>query len=114
MMTSLKRVLNINKVIFRYHTKSFSDKVSSKLNDQVKSYSCPKFNTKTVPNDDVKFGSRIQKLFMFKFLYQNGKKRKKVGKKFSGLQNGAIRGLQIGAGLRVYKYGQEELLIGAA
>ena len=51
---------------------------------------------------------------MFKFLYQNGKKRKKVGKKFSGLQNGAIRGLQIGAGLRVYKYGQEELLIWAA
>ena len=33
---------------------------------------------------------------MFKFQFQNGKKRKS-GKQFSGLQNGAIRGLKIGA-----------------
>ena len=41
---------------------------------------------------------------MFKFHYQNGKKRKSV-KTFSGLQNGAIRELQIGAGFRDYKLG---------
>ena len=50
---------------------------------------------------------------MFKFQYQNGKKRKSV-KKLSGLQNGAIRRLQIGAGFRDYKSGQEGLKIGAA
>ena len=44
---------------------------------------------------------------MFKFQYQNGK-NKKWGK------NGAIRGLQIGAGFRDCKSGQEELQIGAA
>ena len=32
---------------------------------------------------------------MFKYDYQNGKKLKN-GKKISGLQNGAVRGLQIG------------------
>ena len=42
---------------------------------------------------------------MFKFQYQNGKKRKS-GKKFSLLQNGVMRGLQIGAGSRDYKQGQ--------
>ena len=51
---------------------------------------------------------------MFKFQYQNGKIRKKVGKKLSGLQNGAIRELQIGAGFRDCKSGQEGLQIGAA
>ena len=61
----------------------------------------------------IKFGSRNQKSFMFKFHYQNGKKRKS-GKIFSGLQNGTIRGLQIGAGFRDYKSGQEGLQIGAA
>ena len=45
---------------------------------------------------------------MFKFQHQNGKKRKS-GKNFSGLQNGAIRGLQIGPGFRDYKPGQEGL-----
>ena len=50
---------------------------------------------------------------MFKFQYQNGKKRKS-GKKICGLQNGAIRRLQIGAGFRDYKSGQEGLQIGAA
>ena len=49
---------------------------------------------------------------MFKFQYQNGKKRKS-GEKISGLQNGAIRGLQIGAGFRDYKLGQEGLQTGA-
>ena len=34
---------------------------------------------------------------MFKFQHQNGKKRKS-GKQFSGLQNGAKRGLKVGAG----------------
>ena len=49
---------------------------------------------------------------MFKFQYQNGKKRK-YEENFSGLQNGAIKGLQIEAGFRTtnrgkrdYKYGQ--------
>ena len=28
-------------------------KVNGDLNDSVKSYSCPNFNTRTVPNDDV-------------------------------------------------------------
>ena len=34
---------------------------------------------------------------MFKFQFQNGKKRKS-GKQFSGLQNGAKRELKVGAG----------------
>ena len=38
----------------------------------------------------------------------------KVGKKFSGLQSGTIGLLQIGAGFRDYKSGQEGLQIGAA
>ena len=50
---------------------------------------------------------------MFKFQYQNYKKRKS-GKTFSELQNGAIRGLQIGTGFRGYKLGQERLQIRAA
>ena len=44
---------------------------------------------------------------MFKSQYQNGKK-------FSGLQNGAIKGLQIGAGFRDYKLGQKGSQIGVA
>ena len=42
-----------HKIIFSYHTKAYADKVSLKLNDQVKSYPCPNFNTKTVPNNDA-------------------------------------------------------------
>ena len=42
---------------------------------------------------------------MFKFQYQNGKKRKS-GKKFSLLQNGVMGGLQNGAGSRDHKQGQ--------
>ena len=48
---------------------------------------------------------------MFKFYYQNEKKRKSW-KKCSGLQNGAIKGIQIGACFRDYKPGQEELEVG--
>ena len=40
-------------------------------------------------------------------------KNKKVGKYFSGLQNGAIKGLQFGASFRDYKSGQEGCQIGA-
>ena len=61
----------------------------------------------------IKFGSRKQKLFIFKSSYQNGKKQKSR-KRFSGLQNVAVRGIQIGAGFRDYKSGQEGLQIGAA
>ena len=49
---------------------------------------------------------------MFNFHYQNGKKRKSW-KKFSGLQNVAIRVLQIGPSFKDYKLGQEGLQIGA-
>ena len=45
---------------------------------------------------------------MFNFHYQNGKK----WEKFSGLQNGAIRGLQIGKGFRDYKSGQKKYKLG--
>ena len=38
----------------------------------------------------------------------------KKSEKFSGLQNGTVRALQIGAGFRDYKSGQEGLQIGAA
>ena len=41
-------------------------------------------------------------------------KKRKSEKKFSGLQNGAIRGLQIGAVFRDYESGQEELQTGTA
>ena len=50
-------------------------------------------------------------LFMFKFQYQNRKKRNH-GKKFSESQSGAIRGLKIRTGFRDYKSGQEGLQIG--
>ena len=41
-------------------------------------------------------------------------KNEKLGKKLFGLQNGAIRRLQIRAGFRDYKLVQERLQIGAA
>ena len=43
---------------------------------------------------------------MFKFQYQNGKKRKSE-KKISGLQNGAIKGLQIRKALEISKWGKK-------
>lgn len=54
-----------------------------------------------------------KRLFLFKFQYQNGKILKSETK-FSGLQNGATRGLQIKAGFSYYKSGQEGLQIGVA
>ena len=48
---------------------------------------------------------------MFKFHYHN-RKKSITGNNCSGLQNGVIRGLQIGAGLREYKSEQEGLQIG--
>ena len=68
--------------------------------------------TKGISNQ-VLSNSRIQKLFLFKFQYKNGSKRKS-GKNFSGLQSGTIGLLQIGAGFRDYKSGQEGLQIRAA
>ena len=50
---------------------------------------------------------------MFKFQYQNEKKRKS-GKTILGLHNGARRRLQIGAAFRDYKSGQEGLQIGGS
>ena len=54
-----------------------------------------------------------KRLFLFKFQYQNGKILKS-GTKFSGLQNGATRGLQIKVGFNYYKSGQEGLQIRVA
>ena len=49
-MTSQERVLKINKFIFLAIIPKASQ---TKLNNYVKSYSYPIFNTKTVPNNDV-------------------------------------------------------------
>ena len=65
----------IIKVIFRYHTKGISDQVSSYSDREIKSYSCSNSSTKVGKNE-------------------------KSGRKFSGLQNGVIRRLQIGTGSR--------------
>ena len=72
-----------------YHTKGVSNQVSSISDHEIKSYSCSSSCT------------------------EMGEKRKN-GKNFSGLQNGAIRGLQIGAGFRDYTSRQDGLQIGAA
>ena len=73
MMLSVARVEFIKtKVTFRYYTKGVSNQVSSNSDLKIKSYACSNSITKM------------------------GKKRKS-GNNFSGLQNGAIRGLQIGA-----------------
>ena len=72
MAPSLARVRFIKtKVIFRYHTKGVLNQVSSKSCHETKSYSCSNSSTIVGKNEKVK--------------------------KFSGLLNGAIRGLQIGA-----------------
>ena len=72
--------LNLSKpdVFFRHHTKGVSNQVSSNSDHEIKGYSCSNSSTKM------------------------GKKRKS-GKTFSGLQNGALRGLQIGAGFRDFR-----------
>ena len=88
-MSSVARVKFIKTtVIFRYHTKGLSNQVSSYSDYEIKSYSCSNSSTKV------------------------GMKTKKSGK-FSGLQNGAMRRLQIGLDFRDYKSGQEGLHIGA-
>ena len=50
----------------------------------------------------------------YKKLKQQETKLKQNNRKQQGLQNGTIRGLQIGAGFRDYKSGQEGLQIGTA
>ena len=62
-------------VIFGYHTQVVSNQVSSYLNREIKNYSCSNSTTKM-------------------------RKKEKSWKKIFGLQNRAIRGLQIGAGFR--------------
>ena len=85
-ISSVARVKFIkNKVIFRYHTKGVSNQASSNSVREIKSYSFSISSTK--------MGS---------------------GTKFSGLQNGAIRGLQIGPDFRDHKSGKEGLKIGVA
>ena len=82
MMSSVARVKFIKtKVIFRYHAKGVSNQVLSSSDYKIKSYSCSNSTTK------------IWKTKIWKF---------------SGLQNGAMRGLKIGAGFRDYKSGQGE------
>ena len=73
-----------SKVIFRCYTKGVSNQVSS--------------------NSD----------FIYVQISVLKWEKRKSGKTFSRLQNGAIRGLQIGACFRDYKLGQEGLQIGAA
>ena len=86
-ISSVARVNFIkSKVIFRYHTKGVSNQASPNSVREIKSYSFSNSSTKMVS-----------------------------GTKFSGLQNGAIRGLQIGArgiknrgSFRDFKSGQKD------
>ena len=78
MMSSVAKVKFIKtKVIFSYYTKGVSKHVSSNSDHEIKSYYI-------CSNSSTKMG------------------KKKRGKNFSGLQNGAIRESQIGAGFRDY------------
>ena len=61
-----------------------------------------------------KFISCFYKQSAYKKLKQQETKLKQNNRKQEGLQNGTIRGLQIGAGFRDYKSGQEGLQIGTA
>ena len=86
MMSSVARVKFIKtKVIFRCHTKGLSNQVSPNLDHQIESYPCSNYNTKMGKNE------KKEKIFWI-----------------------TIRGLQIGAGFRGYKLGQEGLQIAAA
>ena len=79
-MSSVARVkFTKTNVIFRYHTKGVSNQVSSYSDYEIKSYSCSNSSTKV--------------------------RKTKKWKKFPGLQNGAMRWLQFGAGFRDYKSG---------
>ena len=88
-MSSIARVKFIKtRVIFRYHTKGVSNQVSSNSDHKIKSYSRSNSITKIVKNEK--------------------------GQKESGLQNRAIRRLQIGTGFRITNrakrdYKQEQL-----
>ena len=88
-MSSMARVKFIKtRVIFRYHTKGVSDQVSSNSDHEIKSYSRSNSITKMVKNEK--------------------------GQKKSGLQNRAIRRLQIETGFRITNrakrdYKQEQL-----
>ena len=88
-MSSMARVKFIKtRVIFRYHTKGVSDQVSSNSDHEIKSYSRSNSITKMVKNEK--------------------------GQKKSGLQNRAIRRLQIETGFRIANrakrdYKQEQL-----
>ena len=88
MMSSVASVKFIKtKFIFSYQ--GVSNKVSSKSDHEINSYSC---------------SNSISKM----------EKKLKSGETFSELQNWVIRGLQIGACFRDYKLGQEGLKIRAA
>ena len=88
-MSSMARVKFIKtRVIFRYHTKGVSDQVSSNSDHEIKSYSRSNSITKMVKNEK--------------------------GQKKSGLQNRAMRRLQIETGFRITNrakrdYKQEQL-----
>ena len=83
-MSSVARVKFIKaKVIFRYHAKGVSDQVSSNSDHEIKSYLCS--------NSSIKI-----------------EKNEKVGKNFSRLKDGAIRGLQIRVCFRVKNWGKRD------
>ena len=90
MMPSVTRGKFITtKFNFTSYTKDISNQVSSNLDHEIKRYSCSNSNSKM-------------------------EKKRKSGKKISGLQNGVIKRLQMGAYFRVYKSGQKRLQIGSA
>ena len=89
MTSSVARVIFFKtKVIFRYNTEGVSNQVLSNSDHETKSYSCWNSHTKVGKSEKVKKNSR--------------------------LQNGTIRGVQIGAGFRDCKSGEEGLKTGAA
>ena len=89
MMSSVAKVKFIKtKLILRYHIKSVSNQVSSNSDHKAITFSCSNSSTKVGRNEKVK--------------------------RFSGLQNGAVRELQIGIRFRNYKSGQEGSQIGTA
>ena len=88
-MSSVPRVKFIKtKVIFSCHNQGVSNQVSNYVDHEIKSYSCSNSSTKM-------------------------EKRKKW-ENFFGLQNRAIRGLQIGAGFWYHKSGLDGLQIETA
>ena len=82
MTSSVARVIFFkSKVIFSYNTEGVSNQVLSNSDHETKSYSCWNSHTKMGKSEKVK--------------------------KNSGLQNGTIRGVQIGASFRDCKSGEE-------